>query len=125
MTLVGEKIYYSPPNSIGGDIVMLPFLCGWVSGRVRVSVCCMLPCGHNTDYSFCPITFKLQMQVVDDERRNSIDFGLHGQRSWSTWAHMQQDATRFALPFLVRLHFSAEELLLYPQRRRQGPLAKC
>ena len=27
--------------------------------------------------------------------------------------------------FLARLHFSAEELLLYPRRRRPRPHAKC
>ena len=26
-----------------------------------------LPCGHYSDYSFCPITFKLHMQVVGDD----------------------------------------------------------
>ena len=33
------------------------------------------------DCSFCPITFKLHIQVVDDERRNPIDFGSRSQ--WS------------------------------------------
>ena len=33
------------------------------------------PYGHDTDYSFCPITIKLQMKVVDDEKRDPIDFG--------------------------------------------------
>ena len=47
---------------------------------VRPSVRCVLPCGHDTDYSFCPITFKLYRQVVDDERRNPIDFAIG---SWS------------------------------------------
>ena len=43
-------------------------------------------CGHDTDYSFCQITFKLHMQVVNDERRNPIDFGSGDQRSRSTLA---------------------------------------
>ena len=30
---------------------------------------------HETHYSLNPVTFKLQMSVVHDERRNSIDFG--------------------------------------------------
>ena len=34
---------------------------------------------HNTDYSFCPITFKVHMHVVDDERRNPIDFRSRGK----------------------------------------------
>ena len=44
------------------------------------------PCGQDTDYSFCPITFKLHMEVVDDGRRNPIDFGSRVQRSRSTLA---------------------------------------
>ena len=67
---------------------------GWVSGCVRAcvhecvraSVRRALPCGHDTDYSFCPITFILHMHIVDDERRTPIDFGSQGQRSRSTLA---------------------------------------
>ena len=32
--------------------------------------------GFDTDYSFCPITFKFYMLVLDDERRNLIDLGF-------------------------------------------------
>ena len=46
---------------------MLPSVCA--------SVRRALPCGHDTDHSLCPITFKLNMQVDHGERRNSIDFG--------------------------------------------------
>ena len=45
---------------------------------------CIKHCGHDTDYSFCPITFKLHMQVVDYKTRNPVDFGLRYQRSRST-----------------------------------------
>ena len=54
---------------------MRPFVCGWVSQLMRESVRRALPFGHDTDYSFSPITFKLHMGVVDDEKRNPIDFG--------------------------------------------------
>ena len=54
--------------------------------KVNFGTLCINPCGHDTDYSFCPITFKLHMQVVDDERRKPIDFGSWGQRSRSTLA---------------------------------------
>ena len=54
--------------------------------KVNFGTLCIKPCGHDTDYSFCPITIKLHMQVVDDERRNPIDFGSGGQRSRSTLA---------------------------------------
>ena len=40
--------------------------------------------GHDTDYSVCPNTFKLNMQVVDDERRNPYDFGSLDPRSTLT-----------------------------------------
>ena len=45
-----------------------------------------LHCGHDSDYSFCPITFKLHMHIYHDERRNPIDFGSRGQKSRSTLA---------------------------------------
>ena len=35
----------------------------------------MLPYGHDADYSFCLIIFKLHLHIVDDERRNPINFG--------------------------------------------------
>ena len=54
--------------------------------KVNLSTLCIKPCGHDTDYSYCQITFKLYMQVVDDERRNPIDLGSLGQRSRSTLA---------------------------------------
>ena len=69
----------------------------WVTGsKVKVGFCilCIKLCGHNTDYSLTPITFKLQMSVVDDEKRNPIYFGLQGQMSWSTLAPpLRGDAT--------------------------------
>ena len=55
----------SPRNSIGGDIVMRPSVGDWVSEwlslYVRACVCRALPCGHDSDNSFFPITFKLHM----------------------------------------------------------------
>ena len=59
----------------------------WVLGskvKVNFGTLWIKPCGHDADYSFCQITFKLHMHVVHDERRNPIDFGLRGQRSRST-----------------------------------------
>ena len=58
----------------------------WVGSWVRAWVRPTLPCGHDSDYSFCPITFKLHMHIYHDERRNPIDFGSRGQRSRSTLA---------------------------------------
>ena len=52
--------------------------------KVNFGTLCIIPCGHDSGYSFCPNTFKLHMLVVDDERKNSIDFGSRGQRSRST-----------------------------------------
>ena len=58
----------------------------WVSEWVGAWVRPTLPCGHDSDYSFCPITFKLHLHIYHDERRNPIDFGSRGQRSRSTLA---------------------------------------
>ena len=76
--LVVDDERRNPYNSVGGDIVMRSFLYGWMSEWVHEwvsqSVRCALSCGHDTDYSFCPITYKLHLHIVEDERRNTIDF---------------------------------------------------
>ena len=51
-------------------------LCNNLVGMIQTTVFT-----HNKDHSFCQIIFKFHMQVVDDERRNPINFGLWGQRS--------------------------------------------
>ena len=56
----------------------------WLGEWVRESIRWALPCRHNTDYSFSLITVKLHMKVVDDEKRNPIDFGSQYQRLRST-----------------------------------------
>ena len=85
-----ELKFLSPRNSVGGDIVTRPFVGGWVSewvgSWVRAWVRPTLPCGHDSDYSFWPITFKLHIHICHDERRNPIDHGSRGQRSRSTLA---------------------------------------
>ena len=50
-------------------------------------VLCIKPFGHDTDYGFSLITFKIHMQVVEDEKMNPIDFGSwdHWSRSNFTW----------------------------------------
>ena len=72
--------------------------CGWweeepywffASGskvRVNFGTLCIKSCGHGTDYSFCPITFKLHMYIVHDERRNPkliLGRGVKGQ-TWNS-----------------------------------------
>ena len=49
--------------------------------KVNFGTLYIKPCGHDTDCSFYPITFKLHMQVVDDERRNLflLHHGVKGQ----------------------------------------------
>ena len=42
--------------------------------KVNFGTLYIKPCGHDSDYSFCPITFKLHMHICHDERRNPIDF---------------------------------------------------
>ena len=44
---------------------------------------CIRPCGQDTNCSFSPISFKLHMSVVDEERRSPIDFG--SQRKGQLW----------------------------------------
>ena len=67
------RIYYPPPNSVGRDM----FVCGWTSGCVHMSVrpSCFALCAQYR-LQFLPHHFKLHMKVVDDERKNPIDFGL-------------------------------------------------
>ena len=58
-------ILLSPCNSVGGDIVMRPFMCVWVSGWVCVCawICHALSCGQDTTTVFARsllnFTFKL------------------------------------------------------------------
>ena len=50
----------------------------WVTGskvKVNFGTLCIRPCGHDSDYSFCPITFKFHMHIYLHERRNPIDLG--------------------------------------------------
>ena len=56
----------------------------------------------------------LPMNLVPFESK-LIDYALY----------TQPHAPSPPLFFLARLHFSAEELLLYPRRRRRRPHAKC
>ena len=142
--------FLSPCNSIGGDIVMRPFLCGWASGCVRGSVALNLvgtiqttvfsrslsnftckffmmrqgillifghsvkgqgqiwhfetPCGHDTGYSFCPITFKLHMQIIHDARRNPFDFGSRVKVKVKFSSLSLNPCGQYRLPFLSN-HF--------------------
>ena len=57
--------------------------------RSRSTLAHFGPCGHNTDYSLSPITFKLLKDVstiVDDEKRKPIDLGSQCQSTRSTLA---------------------------------------
>ena len=65
----------------GGTLLILGH---GIKGQSNFGTLCIRPCGHDTDYKFSQITFRLHMQVVDDERRNHIDFRPRSQRSMST-----------------------------------------
>ena len=54
--------------------------------KVNFGTLYIKPCGHDSDYSFCPITYTLHMHIHHDKRRNPIDFWSQGQRSRSTLA---------------------------------------
>ena len=80
--------------------------------KVNFGTLCIKPYGHDTDCSFSPITFKLHMQVVEDEYRNPIDFWLRGQRSRSTWAFCLLQATCLPDHFQTSLVYFTCKLLL-------------
>ena len=84
-----------------------------VKGQGQLKHCCIKPCWHDTDYRFCPITFKLYMHIVGDEWRNSIDLGLRGQRSRSTLALLYKtlwaDYSFCPITFKLHMHVVDEE----------------
>ena len=85
----------------------------WVTGskvKVNFGTLSIRPCGHNTDYSLCPITFKLLMKVMDDEGRNPIDFGSWGHRWRSTLPPPPpcEGMPRFALSSYLRFCVACE-----------------
>ena len=59
---------------------------GLVCLSVRPSIHRVSHCTHNTGFNAYPITFKLHMSVVDDERRNLIDFSQQRSRGYSNAA---------------------------------------
>ena len=51
----------------------------WVTGsKVKFGTLSITHCGHDKGYSFCLISFKLHVQVVDDEREEIYWFWGHG-----------------------------------------------
>ena len=70
----------------------------WGERSSSIFALCIKPCGHNTDYRFCLITFKLHMSVVDDECRNPFDLWLCGQRSRSAVKPCKHDKDNRFLP---------------------------
>ena len=62
----------------GGTLLILV-----VGSKVKVNfgALAVKPCGHDKDYSVLLITFKLQKQLVGNERRNPVALGLQGKRS--------------------------------------------
>ena len=121
-----DCLLLSPRNRVGGDIVTRPFVGGWVSewvgSWVRAWVSAWfrhaLPCGHDSDYSFCSINFKLHMHICHDERRNPIDFGSRGQRSMSTLALCtyyikpcghDSDYSFYPITFKLHMHIRHDE----------------
>ena len=68
-----------------------------MSGCICACIC-HTACGQDIDYSFCLITFKLHMQVVDDERRNPLDFRSQGHSV--TGRAVSLSATNVGSPFI-------------------------
>ena len=59
-------------NSQFTKFILLLLVAG---SEVNFETLFIIPSGHYTDNNFCPITFKLHMQVVDCEKRNPIGLG--------------------------------------------------
>ena len=49
----------------------------WSKVKVNFGTLCIKPCGHDSDYSFCPLTFKLYIHIHHDERGTLLILG-HG-----------------------------------------------
>ena len=75
------------------------FVGGWVRGCVRGFVSLYL-IGHESDFSFCPITFKFHMHIYNDESRNRIDFWVTGSKVKVNWHFVYKTLwTRYRLQF--------------------------
>ena len=101
----------------------------WSKVKVNFGTLCITPCGQDTDYSFCPITFKLHIEVVDGERRNPVDFGSRVKGQGQLWHSVYKTLwTRFRLQFFVhslsnftcKLLMMREETLLILGHRVKG-----
>ena len=66
----------------------------------------------------CDITGLTLLNLTFYKKLVSIEYL---QRVWHADKGRLSFWTPGSVPFLARLHFSAEELLLYPRRRRQRP----
>ena len=76
---ITSKLYFRF-NLLIMRVGTLLILAHWVKGQGQLGTLLLKPCGHDTDYSYCPLTSKLHILVFDDERRVPIDFGSWGQR---------------------------------------------
>ena len=79
----------------------------WSKVKVNFGPLCIRPCGHNSDYSFCPITFKLRMHNHHDMMRGGTlliwGHGVKGQGQ--LWHSVYKTLwTRYGLQFLPN-HF--------------------
>ena len=91
----------------GGTLLILGHT---VKGQVNFDTLCIRPCGHDTDYSFYQITFKLYMYVAYDERRNPIDFGSQVKSQGQLWHSVYKTLwTRYRLQFLSH-HFQTSHV---------------
>ena len=105
----------------------------WVTGskvKVNFGTLCIRPCGHNSDFSFCPITFKLHMHIHHDERRNPFDFGSRGHRSRSTLPPARGCHALRCLVFYSMLIFKFQKVfpppVIFRNAEREGiTVLKC
>ena len=58
-----------------------PYWFGVTGSKVKVNfgTLCIRPCGHDTDYSFCPITFRCRVWMMMGETLLILGHGIIGQ----------------------------------------------
>ena len=113
----------------------------WVTGskvKVIFGTLHVKPCGQNTGYTFCPITCKLQMQVVQVMRGETLlilDQGVKAQRTacekgWALYQHRQLNCL-CTISWTIFMNFLTEQdvnfnfiikmtSMIYPFRLKSG-----
>ena len=85
----------------------------WVTGskvKVNYGTLCIWPCGHNSDYSLCPITFKLHMHFTMMRGGTLLILGHGVKGQGQLWHSVYKTLwTRYRLQFLPN-HFQTSHV---------------